>query len=73
MTNLSSAYLRHSLGVSGSTYSFLLEVFHVKVSHYGANRGPNSSSLHLLEELALEGKVCIMQAELSLKDYVLDW
>ena len=42
-------------GVSGSTSRLLLKVFHVKVSHYGADWGP-FSSLHLFVEFALEWK-----------------
>ena len=74
MTNVSSIYPSQSLGGEWQHLkAFCLEVFHVKVSHYGADQGPIDSSLNLLIEFILEGKVCIIQAELLQKNYVLDW
>ena len=36
--------------------SFLLKLFHVKFSHYGAIGRPHSGCLHMFVEFALEGK-----------------
>ena len=61
MTKVSSTNLHQNLGVGGRSKSFLLKVFHVKVSYYGANWGTHGCTLNLFKELALEGKIGVFR------------
>ena len=44
-------------GGSGSSHGCPFKVFHVQVSHYGADWGPHGCPFYLFTELALKGKI----------------
>ena len=54
---MSSTNLCQKPGGGGRTKSFLLKVFHLKVSYYGAYWGTQGCTLDLFKELALEGEI----------------
>ena len=59
-TKVSSTSQPKPAGISDHSESCPFKVFHVQVSHYGADQRSHGCSLYLFIELALKGKISIV-------------